>query len=446
MTSDATQQPTQGITPDETATQALPLLHDARFQLFLLARIAVQTAQIALLYVLLVIVIDTTGSSVHTSLFVLCSVLPSVLLGLPAGTIVDFLPNKLVAVLANLLRAVLCVLLLRSDLSVWNIYLITLGLWSVHQFYAPAESAALPALVHRERFVSANAWFNFALTAAQLLGAVILAPFTLKTVGPRPLFVIAMLLFLAAGIALLVIPGLSPGRATWDRRLGVRAALAQGWSVLRRDQAAYQAIVEYILVGTAMGTLLVLLPHYMQRILDTSSENTVFVFAPAAIGVVIGLRTTPYLSRHLASHTIVSLGFFLFALCMAGFAFVHQFTTFLQDQGVPLDRAEQIVHIPPVITGAMILSLPAGLAFSLVSVAARTVLYERAPVESRARVFATQNAIANFISLLPLFAVGVLADLFDPRLIAFGMALLMVCISLYVRFGTDEAPARATLS
>ena len=39
------------------------------------------------------------------------------------------------------------------------------------------------------------------------------------------------------------------------------------------------------------------MPLYLKGVLNTGAENTVFVFAPAALGLLIGLRAAPVLAR-----------------------------------------------------------------------------------------------------------------------------------------------------
>src|SRR5688572_24732177 len=57
------------------------LLRDEAFRFWWLTRFFSQVAQGALLYALLIIVVDRTDASIYSSLFVVCSILPSLLFG-----------------------------------------------------------------------------------------------------------------------------------------------------------------------------------------------------------------------------------------------------------------------------------------------------------------------------------------------------------------------------
>ena len=58
--------------------ESRPLLADRRFASLWLSQGLAQTAQNALLFSLLIVILDITGSSLHTSLLVLCFILPSI--------------------------------------------------------------------------------------------------------------------------------------------------------------------------------------------------------------------------------------------------------------------------------------------------------------------------------------------------------------------------------
>jgi len=63
--------------------------------------------------------------------------------------------------------------------------------------------------------------------------------------------------------------------------------VAEGWRVLRSSRDAFMAMVYLTIAGTLAKSLAVLAPHYTRDVLRIDAENTVFVVAPAAIGVAV---------------------------------------------------------------------------------------------------------------------------------------------------------------
>lgn len=410
-----------------------PLLQDEAFRNFWLARLTVQTGQGALLYAFFIIIADRTDAAFFNALFVVCSSLPAIAFGLPAGIVVDAMPRRPLLIGLNLARVLFAFFLVTREPTLPGVFAATLGLWTLHQFYSPSESAALAALVPRERYTAAQALSNLALTLAQLAGLVILAPLLLKTAGPRALFAVCAALFVvAAGFAALL-PRLDDHVGAVGRRgmvhrqtapRSLRAALLDGWRGIRADHVTYQALANDVLVGIGMSALVVIMPLYLKRVLGTGAENTVFVFAPAAIGLVLGLRFAPLLGHAVGEQRAATGGLIGFAGCVAALGFAAPLRTFL-DNGLrlPVDRVADLASIPPLVIIAMLLSIPAGFTSALVSVTARSLLLARTPSARRGQVIATQSLIGNVGALVPTLLAGLAADLFGIEPIAVAIAV-----------------------
>src|SRR3990172_9919616 len=121
------------------------------------------------------------------------------------------------------------------------------------------------------------------------------------------------------------------------------------------------------------------------------------------MGAALGLVMAPAVTRWLGAWRVVAFGFALFLLGLVGLGLVVYVRDFIQanlDFGITF--VEERVGVSSVITMTMILAIPLGLAFSLVSVGARAVMNEAAPQHAQGRVFAMQMAAGDFLSLLPL--------------------------------------------
>ena len=92
----------------------------------------------------------------------------------------------------------------------------------------------------------------------------------------------------------------------------------------------------------------------------------------------------------------------LFSVVVASIGMVEQIHSLMRRRGEPLiDRIANQVGIPPLVVMVMILSIPAGLSTSIVSVAARSVLMQRTPPSARGQVVATQSLLQNVGALGP---------------------------------------------
>src|SRR5215211_7670895 len=372
------------------------LLSQEPFRLYWITRLLTQTAQGALIYALLIIVVDETDASFYNSLFVICAIIPSLAFGLPAGIVVDALPRRPMMVTLNGLRFVFALSLIQREPSLPGIFAATLGIWTIHQFYSPAESTLMATLVPRQRLPAAQALSNLALTLAQLFGLVIMAPLLLKTVGPPTLFALCAMFFMSGALILIL---LRPADERLERLRTPRAAgsslretLFNGWHASRHDSVVYEVMIDDILVGIGASALLVITPLYLKGVLETGAENTVFVFAPAALGLVLGLRLAPQIDAAVGERRAATLGLMLFAACVGCLGFVDPLRDLLNHTlKIPTDRVAELVNVPPLILIVMLLSIPAGVASSVVSVSARSVLLGRTPPALRGQVIATQS-------------------------------------------------------
>ena len=404
------------------------LLAQPPFRLYWLSRICAQSAQGAILYALLILVADRTDASIYTSLYVLCAIVPSLAFGLPAGVAVDALPRRTTLVFLNVLRVLFVLALINTELSLVGIFAVALGLWTIHQFYAPAESALLASLVNPKQYVAAQSLANLALSIAQLVGLVLLAPLTLRIAGPAALFTLCGVfwVFGAVLIGLVDVQHEPLPEAVPSGRKSFRETLLTGWAMVRRDPAVYEVFIDDILVGIGGSALVVIVPLYLTSVLETNAENTVFVFAPAAIGLLIGLRFAPLVSGLIGGRRTATASLMLFALCLGAFGYVEQVRALLEDRLLlPLDWVAGLVGVAPLILVVMLLSVPAGLATSMGSVAARSVLLQRTPIMLRGQVIATQSVFQNVGALVPTLLAGIAADLFGVERVAVALGVLL---------------------
>lgn len=428
----------------ESSLEAPSLLNDPPFRTLWLSRLLSQTAQGALLYAMLILVVDLSDRTIFSSLFVLCSIVPSMLFGLPAGVVVDAVPRRPLLVLLNILRfAFMLFIISAPEPSLGDVFAATVGIWVIHQFYSPAEASLMSTLVPSSRYTSAQSLFNLALTIAQALGLVILAPLLLRAGGPRLVFAFAGLLFMIGGVLTVLLPKVSRARSGQARQYrSLRDILGEGWRFARGDRQTFEAILDDVLVGIGMSALVVIVPFYLERVLGTSKENTVFVFAPAALGLVLGLRMAPWFARVIGERMSATFSLFVFAGCVAVLGFVEQALDVLTiGFQLPLDTIADRLSISPLILVAMLISIPAGFSSSVVNVAARSILLSRTPEQMRGKVIATQGLLGNIGALAPTLLAGIATDIFGVQPVAVAIALAIALVALAAHAWGRKTPA-----
>jgi MFS family permease len=114
----------------------------------------------------------------------------------------------------------------------------------------------------------------------------------------------------------------------------------------------------------------------------------------------------------------VTAGLLIFIAGLVGLGYVYFAADAVQEHlRLNLSGLEDRLGISSVVSMTMLLAVPLGLAFTVVSVGARTVFNRRSPPELQGRVFATQSALSDLASVLPLLVVGAVADLVGVRVV-----------------------------
>jgi MFS family permease len=401
------------------ATAQSPATDDPRFRRLLGAKLCVEIAEYALAYALLIAIVRRTGSGIHSTLLVIAYTLPAILFGIPAGVIADRLPKRLVLIAALVMRVALIVVLYRVIADVWRTYAVIFLFAAVGQVFGPVWVAVLPHLVGVRRLSHANALLNVTQLSGQVVGVVILAPLFLKTLGDRSVFLLAAAFLIAAAVLTIRTGTIDASPTSTERPeeavRAVRRGLRAGWEVITSDRDVYRAALQLTVVASLLKSLIVLFPYYTHEVLGIAPENTVYVAAPAAIGAAAGLALAPALAFAGRSR-VATAGFVTLVASLAGLALINPLRPFVAHTlHLGMTGLAHAAGVPPIVTTAMLLAIPMGLGISVTVVAARTVMNERVPGDMQAQTFATQGAIANVVSLVPLFATGALTTLIGAR-------------------------------
>jgi hypothetical protein len=282
--------------------------------------------------------------------------------------------------------------------------------------------------VPRERLVSANSLYNFTLTGAQLGGIVFLAPLVLKVGGPEEMFVTAAVLYtVAAGLAV----WLNTLRDSREFELpsgplfgAIPEEFRKGWRALTSDLPSALALIQLTIGSTLVLLFAILIPRYMDEVLNVDPSNAAFIFAPTGVGALVGLRFIPWFSRW-GKNRVVVIALVGIAVSLTLLATVRGLTEIMETTPGPLNPG-RFLGLSLLQSLTMAFAAPMGFCYALLNAPAQTVLHERAPPEMRGRIFATQVVSANFVSLLPLLIVGGLTDLTSVTAVLIGIAMFLL--------------------
>jgi MFS family permease len=411
-----------------------------------LTRLLSHTPVNAIVYSMLILVVDTTGRAFFSSLFIAAYIAPTALLGTISGVLVDRLPKGIVLAATNLVRATLCVLLAMSIDSLFMIYLLAVLFAVGSQLAGPAEGAAMPAVVNREELTSANSLNNLGTLLSQVLGLMVLPVVFITTIGVEPLALVCAGLFVVAAFQAMLIQGIGGRLTRFTTTVDeTREQFADAWQHLTQDHISYISVIIVVLTNTVGLVVVTLLPRYTTQVLGMSPEYAIFVVTPAALGIWLALRFVGQVSANLSPWRSIGGSFAALVVGVLLLSFVRPLGGVLEgvnllglfDPGPFGDGTARII-----ITGV----LAAGLAFAFtyVNVVGRSIVNQRIPREMQGRVFAAQTVLTNLASIPPILLAGALADLLGVTPVLFLVAAFGALMAAYFSARSLATPVRAT--
>ncbi|HYM15710.1 MAG TPA: MFS transporter [Dehalococcoidia bacterium] len=419
--------------------------HNDDFRKLWIARLLSHIPVNALVYTMLILVVDATGKSFFSSLFVVAYIAPTAALGTVSGVLVDRMPKGLVLAGSNAVRAGLCILLAISTGNVITIYVIAVMFAVASQIAGPAEGAALPAVVAPADLTAANSLNNLQALISQIVGLMILPIVFLKTVGPEALAIACAVMFAVAAFNFRLIDGLGGAISEMpDSIAETRERFAEAWHRLSLDSVSYISMVVVVLANTTGLVVVTLLPRFSAQVLHVNTENVIFVAAPAAIGIWLAMRFVRRLSGRVSPWISVGGSFAALVAGVVLLAFVPLFGDGLAaanplglfDPG-PFGQGTARIIISSVLGACL------AFAFTFVNIVGRSVINERMPQEMQGRVFAGQNVLTTLASIAPILLTGLLADVIGISPVFVLIAIVCALLAAYYTAKNLARPAAA---
>ena len=349
-------------------------------------------------------VYEITKRPLDLGLVGLAQFLPGILLFLVSGHVADRYDRRKLIVVCYIGFALCCSLLLltavRDVRSVAYIFAVLVLLGIVRSFTGPVSRALLPQLVPEEHFPSAVAWASTIFQGAAILGPALGGLIYAFFRGPAAVYVLAVLMAIAAIICTLRIKAQAKPRAREPINF---TTVSAGLRYIWREKLILGSI-SLDLFAVFLGGAVALLPIYAREILLTG---------PWGLGL---LRTAPgigaaAMALFLAHRPIRRKVGLIMLWCVAGFGF---FTILFG-----LSHSLILSLIALVFVGAT----------DMVSVIVRGVLIQVAtPDEMRGRVNAVDMVFIGASNEFGEFESGLTAQWFGtvPAVVIGGIGTLVV--------------------
>ncbi len=363
---------------------------------------------------------DVSSGKLLSALFVL-SALPSLFLGLVAGTIVDRANRKHIMIGADLIRSVLALgfLLVTNVDQVWIFIAVSVCLSTVSTFFYPARTAMLPTIMSKDELLAANALAQLTHTLSAVVGAALAGVMVGLAGATAPAFIADSITFLISAIfiARISASGAAP------RRPAVPAPVAQsvsriagaartlrtmlselviGLRYVVTDQVMRGVLISFLALMLGLGAANVTFVPLLIDELGMREEGLGLIRFSQTLGIVLGsaLVTTSIAQRHKA-RDIIGLSMLAFGV-----------TTII---------------VSTVTSYALMVAVlfAVGLALSPPQIVASTLMQRHVPSAKLGRASGAQGTIVNVANIASMGAAGLLMDEIGSRAVFMGSGLLI---------------------
>lgn len=260
------------------------LLEHRDFVLLWLSGLLVVIGSSAFPIALAVTVLDAGGTATTLGLILASRVLSSVLLALAGGVWADRYKRKYIMISADLLRAILTVVLVFvtvTDLPTWTIALVVFLMGAGEALGFPASGAILPSILPDRLLPEGNAWRAVTARVGAILGPA-LGGAMVALIGSEWTFLITAAFFVVGTVLLIPIQETDFERTLTENTF-VRE-LREGLSAVRRmPWVMWIIIMASLQLMIVVGAEVVLLP-----VVTREEFGGNFVYAAASVAAGLG--------------------------------------------------------------------------------------------------------------------------------------------------------------
>jgi len=364
-----------------------------------------------------IFIYDKTGSTLSVGLMLMATAAPSLLVGLFAGVFVDRYNRKNIMITADILRAILILLIpVLVPLNVIWLYVIVMITSAIAQFFDPAHESVLPEVASDEELGAANSLLAISSFGSTAVGFAAAGLIGSKNINVAFYLDAATFVFSALCVFMIRI---KPIQAEEETSVAVvfknlRAGIGQllNTPVLR----ALISIQTLVLISIGLSNTL-LLPFSLKALKATEFEYGLQE-GLTSIGFVIGSLYMANVFDRLQGGAWLVISF----LGMGLFSMVYA-----------------LLHSIPLAIAAVTLS---GFFNAPSAIGRRVIVQRNTPPEMRGRVSSVFFVTRDVFFLIGMAAAG-LADLIDVRLLFFISGALLVAAGVAIMFVPNLGPSLA---
>ena len=262
---------------------------------------------------LLLLVNHLTHSPAALAVLSIAVAVPSMVVGVVAGTYADRLDRRRIMIASDSVRAVLVLgfVLAASVERLPILYVVAFAQASIGTFFSPARGALIPRVVPREGLMAANGLGQISRTVGGLLGTAVIGVLIATTGAYWPAFVFDAATF---GVSVLIvlrvdrtIGRVAPAEAGQARH-SVGASAIEGLRLIGRSPTLSATILGLSIAGLGLGAVNLLFVPFIVNTLQASAAWIGPIEGAQTLSLILAGGLVAVLARRLSAQTMVAGG------------------------------------------------------------------------------------------------------------------------------------------
>ena len=398
------------------------LLKNKNLRMLLISQLCSNITASTLLFTLINFIFEKSQSTIMVGILLFLYYLPSGVLGILSGTIIDKSNRKKILVFSNLIQAFVALLFLFINYRPFLAYLIILLYSSLDEFFNPTVGTIIPNIVKKEDLGSANAIWFFASQGSLILGS-LTAGLLLKFLhNINFIFPTASAFLLLATLCSALIPEKVINQNKKYPSITLRFNFLEFWEDVKQGYnfVCQKKIILFpilLLAGAEViiGIATAIIPAFSQILHIPFADASFFVITPTILGGLFGawavsrkIKTKKVRKKELIFGGLTIYSILLILITVATF-------------------------IPQPVPFVAPLLFLAGFSFIFIIIPVQTLIQENAPLDIRGRVYGILSTLIAFAAFIPSLIAVSLVDLLGIRLILFSIGAGLLCFLYFVR-------------
>ena len=344
---------------------------------------------------------EETGSALQSSLLLICSYAPYVIISIFAGALSDKWNKKKTMLvcdgIAALMTLIVLILIINNSLRPWHMYLINIIEGFMNSFQGPASETTMSLITPQEYYQKTSGLKSFSRSLITILNPV-LSTALYSLFGMKIICVIDLCSFLIAFIALLFID--TKEKIVESDNSEITELIKSGFNYLKDNRLILDIIIFMSginFVASAFDS--VITPLVLSK---TNSETILgFVSSSSGIAMLVGSFIAT-LMKEPKNKAMVVYWMIFFSMLLENFVIAFSNMPIMWCFG-------QVLGWLPI---------------PIFSTSYEVLFKNTIPIEMQGRVYSFRNCLQFFTIPLGYFAGGLMVDLFEPLMASVNSELL----------------------